>query len=61
MMKCSNISNEKISRKILKNDCIAVYEAGIKVELYFKNGKKDLLNHIYMEVPELEDKIHYAS
>ncbi|XP_058725562.1 zinc finger BED domain-containing protein RICESLEEPER 2-like [Vicia villosa] len=27
MMKCSNISYEKISRKTLKNDCIAVYEA----------------------------------
>lgn len=30
MMKCSNISYEKISRKTLKNDCIAVYEAGRK-------------------------------
>ncbi|XP_050888662.1 zinc finger BED domain-containing protein RICESLEEPER 2-like [Lathyrus oleraceus] len=27
MMKCSNISYEKISRKTLKNDCITVYEA----------------------------------
>ncbi|XP_050918844.1 zinc finger BED domain-containing protein RICESLEEPER 2-like [Lathyrus oleraceus] len=27
MMKCSNISYEKISRKTLKNDCIVVYEA----------------------------------
>ncbi|XP_050918766.1 zinc finger BED domain-containing protein RICESLEEPER 2-like [Lathyrus oleraceus] len=27
IMKCSNISYEKISRKTLKNDCIAVYEA----------------------------------
>ncbi|KAI5438102.1 hypothetical protein KIW84_024008 [Lathyrus oleraceus] len=27
MMKCSNTSYEKISRKTLKNDCIAVYEA----------------------------------
>ncbi|XP_050907573.1 zinc finger BED domain-containing protein RICESLEEPER 2-like [Lathyrus oleraceus] len=27
MMKCSNISYEKISQKTLKNDCIAVYEA----------------------------------
>ncbi|KAI5389394.1 hypothetical protein KIW84_074878 [Lathyrus oleraceus] len=27
MMKCSNISYEKISWKTLKNDCIVVYEA----------------------------------
>lgn len=27
MMKCSNFSYEKISRKTLKNDCVAVYES----------------------------------
>ncbi|XP_050914651.1 zinc finger BED domain-containing protein RICESLEEPER 2 [Lathyrus oleraceus] len=50
MMKCSNISYEKISRKTLKNDCIAVYEAERK-KLKSTLRTKRILSFVHVPPP----------
>ncbi|KAI5398217.1 hypothetical protein KIW84_063851 [Lathyrus oleraceus] len=51
MMKCSNISYEKISRKTLKNDCIAVYEAERKKKLKSTLRTKRILSFVHVPPP----------